>query len=94
MIMEEMKKKRLYEALCILAEECGETTQSAMKIIRFGCSDSNVKHLENELGDILCLARYLVHNGYLSQTNIDEAVNAKEDRLKQWSNLFTKEEVS
>lgn len=82
------KDKRLVEALVVLSEECAEVNKEAMKIVRFGLSADNQSSLTKEVGDVLCLIRYLVHHGYISQDGIEEALYLKERKLKYWSSLY------
>ena len=59
------------ERLAILAEECGETVQAAMKVIRRGYDrkhprkpgPTNRGHLEEEIGNILNAVEMLVEAG-------------------------------
>jgi NTP pyrophosphatase (non-canonical NTP hydrolase) len=81
------------EALVILAEECGELTQAAMKIIRFGASDREIERLEQEAGDVMCLLEYLHSYDMISWTNIDDASERKREKLKIYSDLYRYEDV-
>ena len=52
--------------LVILAEECAEVAQCAIKAVRFGFDGvkpgqelTNKQRLENELGDLLCMVEML-----------------------------------
>ena len=55
---------RKEEVLTILAEECGELIQAAIKVIRFGADECppnseepNKTQLEREMGDVLAMMR-------------------------------------
>ena len=50
------------EILCITQEECAEVSQAVSKIFRFGpdqvkfdLDKTNREHLEEEIGDLLCM---------------------------------------
>jgi NTP pyrophosphatase (non-canonical NTP hydrolase) len=77
--------------LIILIEECSEVIHIASKMLRFGIHFehpetglSNVAHLEQELGDVQAMRYILENNGILSGANIEEAANAKIQKLKKW----------
>lgn len=82
------------EALVILAEECAEVIVAVSKCHRFGllgCNpyteQSNVEHLEQELGDLLALVDILAKNGTVDMAKINRAVEAKKNKLRQWSSI-------
>lgn len=82
------------EILIITAEECGEVVQAVTKILRFGKDDktsavyTNVHHLEQEVGDLLCLFDIMVERGLIDQSAVYEASVAKRARLENYSNIF------
>lgn len=89
-----MKEK---EVLAILMEECAEVTQAVSKIFRFGLDSSwqgetNRQHLEEELGDLLCLVEILETLGVVQSENLLEAKNKKYEKLKKWSKIFSDSE--
>jgi NTP pyrophosphatase (non-canonical NTP hydrolase) len=82
------------EILCITQEECAEVSQAISKIFRFGPDQikydqdrTNREHLEEEIGDLLCMIDILVQKTILSDWNINEARINKLEKLKQWSNI-------
>lgn len=88
-----MKEK---EVLAILMEESAEVIQAVSKIFRFGLDTSwkgetNRQHLEEELGDLLCLVEILETVGVVNPENLLQAKNKKYEKLKKWSNIFSEE---
>jgi NTP pyrophosphatase (non-canonical NTP hydrolase) len=84
------------EAMDILQEECGEVIVAVSKISRFGLDNlkpgkpkTNREHLEEELGDLYAMIEILQELDVVSWTNIEKAAEAKREKLKQWSNIFT-----
>ena len=68
------------EILTILQEECAEVIQAISKIKRFGLEKKNIKQLEKELGDFLCLLRFLHEDKII---NIDDLFSYAEDKSKK-----------
>jgi NTP pyrophosphatase (non-canonical NTP hydrolase) len=88
------------EVMDILQEECAEVIQAISKISRFGLDNfkpgkpkTNREHLEEELGDVYAMIEILQELDIVSWTNIEQAAEAKREKLKQWSNIFSKENV-
>ncbi len=84
------------EVMDILQEECAEVIQAVSKISRFGLDNlkpgkpkTNRDHLEVELGDLYAMIEILQELNVVSWTNIEKAAEAKREKLKQWSNIFT-----
>ena len=84
-----------YEALVITLEECAEVTQSISKCFRFGIDNikpgkpkTNREHLEEEIGDLLCMIDILVEKAIVSDSNVNQARHNKKEKLKRWSNLY------
>jgi NTP pyrophosphatase (non-canonical NTP hydrolase) len=82
------------EILCIAQEECAEVSQAISKIFRFGPDQikynqdkTNREHLEEEIGDLLCMVDILVQKTILSDWNINEARINKLEKLRQWSSI-------
>lgn len=74
------------ELLVITAEECGELTQECMKLLRF---DKNTpERLTKEAGDCLQMIKLLVEHGVIDEKELNEASEAKREKLKEWSSLF------
>lgn len=83
------------EALGILQEECAEVIVEVSKIRRFGLNTHHYKTgilhskmLEQEVGDVLALVDILIEQGVLNKQGIDQAIQNKKDKLKQWSNIY------
>jgi NTP pyrophosphatase (non-canonical NTP hydrolase) len=75
------------ELLVITMEECGELSSACSKLLRFG---NEVKHLDNilqEAGDVLCMVSLLLEYGFLEEEPLQEAVESKLTKLKQWSSI-------
>lgn len=84
------------EVLAILQEEAAEVIQAVSKVQRFGLlahhperTKTNKEELEEELGDLLAMIEILTKTGYLDQANIALATQAKADKLKQYSTVWT-----
>lgn len=85
------------EILLITQEECAEVTQAISKVFRFGMVDThngqtNREHLEEEIGDLMCMIDILIDNGIVSEAAVMTAKNEKLNKLKAWSGIF-KEQV-
>jgi NTP pyrophosphatase (non-canonical NTP hydrolase) len=83
------------EILSILQEECAEVIQAVSKVNRFGFLGMNPKdhrnnrqHLEEEIGDLICMIELLVENNLINQANIDSAAVNKRTKLRKWSTIF------
>jgi hypothetical protein len=92
-----MKMKQLNEAnqeiLLIAQEECAEVTQAISKVFRFGMEDhhngvSNREHLEEELGDLMCMIDLLIDSGMVSESAVMTAKHEKLNKLQTWTNIF------
>ena len=73
---------RLEELLIILAEECAEVQQAAIKCVRFGMDSEhqglvNRYQLERELGDFMAMFKLLLEETDLREEVIMEAAEAK-----------------
>ena len=82
------------EILCISQEECSEVSQAVSKIFRFGWDSkhpktgvNNKEHLEEEIGDLLCMVDILVEKCIISDTQVNIARKAKREKLKTWSSI-------
>jgi NTP pyrophosphatase (non-canonical NTP hydrolase) len=92
-----LKMKEINEAnreiLLITQEECAEVTQAISKVFRFGMEDThngetNREHLEEEIGDLMCMIDLLIDNGIVSESAVMAAKNEKLNKLMTWSNIF------
>lgn len=91
-----MKMKHLneenQEILLITQEECAEVTQAISKVFRFGMEDefrgqTNREHLEEEIGDLMCMIDLLIDSGMISESAVMTAKNEKLNKLQIWSNI-------
>jgi len=80
------------EILLIGQEECAEVTQAISKVFRFGMDSehngkSNKQHLEEELGDLLCMIELMIERGIVDGQAVAQAGVAKKQKLAKWSNI-------
>jgi len=81
------------EILLIAQEECAEVTQAISKVFRFGMDyeyngETNREHLEEEIGDLMCMIDLLIDNGIVSESAVMTAKNEKLNKLLTWSTIF------
>ena len=95
------KEQNVQEVLDILQEEAAEVIQAVSKIRRFGWDNShpesnqtNLEHLEEELGDMQAMIEILMEMNVASWGNVTVAKRAKIEKLKKWSNIFKNSEPS
>ena len=88
------------EILCILQEECAEVTQAVSKCFRFGFHNAkhgvgatNKEHLEEEMGDLLCMIEIMQNAGIVDSKAIEIAKTAKYKKLAKWSNIQNLENI-
>ena len=48
---------------------------------------NNKEHLEEEIGDLLCMVDILVEKCIISDSKVNEARKAKREKLKRWSSI-------
>ena len=84
------------EVLQILQEECAEVIQAVSKVQRFGLDNhhpernkTNKQELEEELGDLLAMIQILTDQNFLDKASIALATQAKTQKLKQYSTVWT-----
>jgi NTP pyrophosphatase (non-canonical NTP hydrolase) len=87
-----IKNESDQEILLITQEECAEVTQAISKVFRFGMDDeyngvTNREHLEEELGDLLCMIELLIASDMVDEMTVYRAKNAKMAKLAKWSNI-------
>lgn len=96
-----MKKKNAIdsEILLITQEECAEVSQAISKVFRFGMEDchpvtgiNNREHLEEEIGDLMCMIDLLIDNGVVSESAVMTAKNEKLNKLLTWSKIFSEKD--
>lgn len=81
-----------HEILVILQEECAEVIQAISKIHRFGMNSeyngvTNKENLTQEIGDTIALIYFLTENDIIDINDIQDAMNKKIAKLKEWSNI-------
>ena len=83
------------EILAILQEECAEVIQAVSKINRFGYTsinprdyENNRQHLEEEIGDLICMVQLLIEHKIVDSGSVDAAALNKRAKLKKWSGIF------
>lgn len=76
------------EILTILQEECGELVVAISKIKRFGFSPENIKRLNEEIADVICMLDLANEHGVSSMENLEELVNNKRSKLKIYSKIY------
>jgi NTP pyrophosphatase (non-canonical NTP hydrolase) len=88
------------EVMDILQEECAEVIQAVSKISRFGIDNfkpgkakTNREHLEEELGDLLCMVAILEKMGVVTEAGLEIATRAKFEKLKKWSTIKNLEDI-
>jgi len=85
------------EILLITQEECAEVTQAISKVFRFGFDSvhngvNNRQHLEEEVGDLMCMIDLLIDNGIVSEAAVMTAKNEKLNKLLTWSKIFSEKD--
>lgn len=84
---------KLQELMIITMEECGELTQSCSKIIRKFENFEDVTgekrdKLIEEAGDVACMIELMVELGICTESEIQDRIHIKREKLKKWSKLF------
>lgn len=89
------------EALRIMQEESAEVIQAISKIFRFGyngkhpdSSQTNLEHLEEELGDLVCMLEILTDTKIISSQNVKKYADAKKQKLRKWSQIYEGQDTS
>ena len=78
------------EIMNIAQEECAEVIQAISKIRRFGLMTehnevTNKAHLEEEVGDLLCMLQLMEENEIVDWTRVSLHAQWKREKLKRWS---------
>jgi NTP pyrophosphatase (non-canonical NTP hydrolase) len=81
------------EIILIAQEECAEVIQAISKVNRFGIDGihngkSNRDHLEEEIGDLMCMFELMIEYGIIQKESVDNAKERKIAKLKCWSNIY------
>ena len=84
---------KLQELMVITMEECGELTQTCSKVIRKFENFEDIDHekLDNlieEIGDVACMIELMVESGICTETQIQDRILLKREKLKKRSKLF------
>ena len=84
------------EALDILQEECAEVIVAVSKISRFGLDNykpnkplTNRQHLAEEIGDLQCMIELMYELDIVNPNKVKQYAEAKREKLKKWSNIFS-----
>ena len=78
----------------ILQEECGELIVAISKVRRFGLDNSykeggtQREHLTQEAGDVMLMIELLKKQGVFTDSDLEEAKQRKETKLKVWSKIY------
>ena len=78
------------ELLGITMEECGELIQACSKALRR--QDIDDQNLRDEIGDVMCMIELMQEWDIVGWTEIENRVEHKRDKLKQWSGLVDDED--
>lgn len=81
------------EIMLIAQEECAEVTQAISKVFRFGIDEvhkdiTNRQRLTEEVGDLYCMIELMIEKNIINRTEVLNAANIKENKLRKWSNVF------
>ena len=84
---------KLQELMVITMEECGELTQSCSKVIRKFENFEEITgekrdKLIEEAGDVACMIELMVELGVCTESEIQDRIHTKREKLKKWSKLF------
>jgi NTP pyrophosphatase (non-canonical NTP hydrolase) len=87
-----METEEQEQIMLICQEECAEVTQAISKVFRFGIDGvhkgvTNREHLEEEVGDLLCMIDLLMEKNIIEQTAVEGAKVRKLQKLQTWSNI-------
>lgn len=93
-----MLDDKVQEALDLVQEECAEIIQLISKIRRFGLASTNPyesvprtnrRLLNDEVGDLTVLLRYLQDRDIIDEVSIEDRVKWKTEKLKKYTTLFS-----
>jgi len=86
-----MQKLTEYQELLVITmEECGELIQACSKALRR--QDIDDQNLRDEIGDVMCMIELMQEWDIIGWTEIENRVEHKRDKLKQWSDLVDDED--
>lgn len=80
------------EIMLIAQEECAEVIQAISKVFRFGVNAehngvSNKAHLEEEIGDLLCMVEMMIERNIINGDAVAKAGIKKKEKLAKWSTI-------
>ena len=89
-----IRDSKRQEMLVITMEECAELSQACSKLIRFqdDRSEQDILNLQDEIGDVMCMIELMQEWDIVGWTEIENRVEHKRDKLKQWSGLVDDED--
>lgn len=81
------------EIMDVTQEECAEVIQAISKIRRFGLESehngvTNKEHLEEEVGDLMCMLNLLDEFGLVDWTRVSLYAQNKRRKLQKWTTIF------
>tara|TARA_R110001599_G_C11884834_1_gene624468 strand:+ start:188 stop:493 length:306 start_codon:yes stop_codon:yes gene_type:complete len=82
------EQAKINELFIITAEECSEVSKECMKALRFGNTIERRSILREEIGDLQCMINLMIEYNICTKEEIDNQVEAKKSKLKEWSSLI------
>mgnify|MGYP003115354495 FL=1 len=79
--------EKLTELMIITMEECGELTQACSKVLRTDFKDHALQDLKQEVADVVCMIELMKKNGLVNDSDIDQGIQNKMEKLEIYSNL-------
>ena len=79
--------EKLTELMIITMEECGELTQACSKVLRTDFKDYALQDLKQEVADVVCMIELMKKNGLVNDSDIDQGIQNKMEKLEIYSNL-------
>ena len=87
---------KLSELMIITMEECGELTQACSKVLRVRenqqitrlPSKQSLMDLTKEVADVMCMIELMKEQGLINESDINQGIESKRDKLKIWSKLI------
>ena len=73
--------------MIITMEECGELTQACSKVLRTDFKDHALQDLKQEVADVVCMIELMKKNGLVNDSDIDQGIQNKMEKLEIYSNL-------
>ena len=79
--------EKLTELMIITMEECGDLTQACSKVLRTDFKDYALQDLKQEVADVVCMIELMKKNGLVNDSDIDQGIQNKMEKLEIYSNL-------